>query len=184
MTRSIRAALGALALAFIPLAAFAGITAGTTLTGTLDQDITSANAVVGQGFTMSNVHSSNYDVNGATIYGHVAAVQRAGQGTPAKLELVVDKVNTRSGNVYQVGGFVSQANVTTKSNATKEGVGALAGAVAGSILTHGSTTGLLAGAAGGYLIAHNSRENVTISQGSTVSVELSQSRRQSSVYHH
>ncbi|MFN2528955.1 MAG: hypothetical protein ABR584_09605 [Candidatus Baltobacteraceae bacterium] len=185
MIRTLRAGAIALSLVFIPFIAAAQLTPGTTLTGTLDQDINSQNAVVGQGFTISNAHSSNYNINGATIYGHVADVQRAGQGTPGKIELAIDKVNTRSGNVYAATGYVAQANVQTKSNATKEAVGAIAGAVVGNILTHGGgkTAGTLAGAAGGYLLAKNNKAAVTIGAGSTVSVQLSSSRRQSSVYH-
>ena len=184
MIRTLRASAVALTLAFIPIIAAAQLTGGTTLTGTLDQDLNSGNAQVGQTFTISNAHSSNYNVNGATIYGHVVAVQRAGQGTPGKIELAVDKVNTRSGNVYAATGYVTDAPVTTKNNTTKEAVGGIAGAVVGSLLGHGSTTAVLAGAAGGYLLAKNNRQNVTLSAGSTINVQLSQARRQSSVYHH
>jgi len=185
MIRTLRAGAIALSLVFIPFIAAAQVTPGTTLTGTLDQDINSQNAVVGQSFTISNAHSSNYNVNGATIYGHVSNVQRAGQGTSGLIELTVDKVNTRSGNVYLATGYVSQANMTTKNNTTKEAVGAIAGAVVGNILTHGGgkTLGTLAGAAGGYALAKNNRANVSVAAGSTVSVQLSSSRRQSSVYH-
>lgn len=184
MNRIFRTILAGLGFVLIPAAALAALTGGTTLTGTLDQSISSKDAYVGQTFTISNAHSSDYNVNGATIYGHVVAVQRAGQGTPGKVTLAIDKVNTRSGNVYVVSGFVTDAAETTKSNATKEAVGALAGAVVGNILTRGGakTTGTLAGAAGGYILAKNNRENVTISQGTGISVRLSAARRQAT--HH
>ncbi|MDQ6930205.1 MAG: hypothetical protein M3126_06020 [Candidatus Eremiobacteraeota bacterium] len=187
MIKTLRASAVALTLAFIPAIALAQVSPGTTLNGTLDQDINSQNAQVGQTFTISNAHSSNYNINGATIYGHVVSVQRAGQGTPGKLELQIDKVNTRSGNVYAATGYVSNANMTTKSNAGKEAVGAIAGAVVGSLLGHGGggkTFGTLAGAAGGYLYAKNSRENVNIAAGSNVSVAVSTARRQSSPPRH
>ena len=186
MIRILRTSAIALSLVFIPFIAAAQLTPGTTLTGTIDQDINSQNAVVGQSFTISNAHSSNYNINGATIYGHVSAVQRAGQGTPGQIQLTVDKVNTRSGNVYLASGYITEANVQTKSNATKEAVGAIAGAVVGNILTRGAGKqgGMLAGAAGGYLLAKNNKAAVTIAAGTPVSVQLSSTRRQSSVYHH
>ena len=186
MISTLRASAIALTLAIIPAVALAQVTGGTTLSGTLDQTLSSANAQVGQTFTISNAHSSNYNINGATIYGHVVSVQHAGQGTPGKLELVIDKVNTRSGNVYAATGYVSDAQMTTKKNTTNEVVGAVAGGIVGSLLGHGGggkTFGTLAGAAGGYLYAKNARQNVSMASGTNVSVALSTARRQSSIYH-
>ena len=182
-----RASAIALTLAFIPAIAMAQVAPGTTLTGTLDQTLSSGNATVGQSFTISNAHSSNYNINGATIYGHVVSVQKAGQGTPGKLELVIDKVNTRSGNVYAATGYVSAAEMTTKKNTTNEAIGAVAGGIVGSLLGHGGggkTFGTLAGAAGGYLYAKNARQQVSINSGTNVSVAISTARRQSGIRHY
>ena len=74
-------------VALAPLAASADLTAGTQLTGTMDKALSSNHAQVGETFTLSNVHSSNHDVNGATVYGHVSKVQAAGQGTPGRIGL-------------------------------------------------------------------------------------------------
>lgn len=185
MNRILRPALITMAFALVPFMAAAAISPGTTLTGTLDQSISSKDAQVGQSFTISNAHTSDYNINGATIYGHVVSVQRAGQGTPGKVELAIDKVNTRSGNVYQASGYVTDAAEVTKSNATKEGVGAIAGAVLGNILTRGGGKmgGTVAGAAAGYILAKNNRENVTIGAGTNINVQLSSARRQASIYH-
>ena len=71
MIRRLSTLLAAAALAVVPLAASAQITAGTELSGTIDQSLDSKSAVVGQRFTMSNVHSQDNNINGATIYGHV-----------------------------------------------------------------------------------------------------------------
>jgi len=184
MKRILRPAFITMAFAMIPFMAAAAIAPGTTLTGTLDQSISSKDAQVGQGFTISNAHTPDYNINGATIYGHVVSVQRAGQGTPGKVTLAIDKVNTRAGNVYQVSGFVTDAAEVTKSNASKEGASAIAGAVLGNILTRGAakTTGTIAGAAAGYILAKNNRENVTIGAGTGISVQLSTARRQASIY--
>nr|MDQ2663796.1 hypothetical protein [Candidatus Eremiobacteraeota bacterium] len=56
------------AATLIPIAGLAAIAPGTTLSGTMDQSINSSSAQVGQTFTISNAHSPNYNINGATIY--------------------------------------------------------------------------------------------------------------------
>ncbi len=181
MIRKFSALAATAVLALLPLVASAQISPGTQLVGTIDQNLSSKDAQVGQTFTMSDVHSANHDINGATIYGHVSQIQRAGQGKPGQIQLQVDKVNTRSGNVYKIVGYVANAQVTTKSNATKE-IGATAvGALVGGLIGH-NTVGALLGGAGGLLYAKNSRENVSISQGTTVTVQISSSLRQAS--HH
>ena len=78
------------ALALVPQVAFAAISPGTQLVGTLDTSLNSKDAQVGQTFTMSGVHSADNNITGATVYGHVISVQRAAQGTPGKIELGVD----------------------------------------------------------------------------------------------
>ncbi len=166
------------ALMFVPSLSSAAISPGTSLVGSIDQDLTSANATVGEPFTISNVHSPDNHITGATIYGHVSKVQRAGQGTPGAIELEIDRVHTRAGNDYQVQGYISDAKVITKSNLTKEAVAGLAGAVLGSILMRKNGTGALLGAAGGYLYAKNNRQNVTIPQGSAITTKVSVARRQ------
>jgi hypothetical protein len=170
------------AFALLPMVSSAAISPGTVLSGTMDQNISSGSAQVGPTFTISNAHSANYNINGATSYGHVSSVQKAGQGRPGKIQLTVDRIHTRAGNTYVTAGYVTSAQVITKSNATKEAVAGLAGAVVGSILTHGKTLGVLAGAAGAYLLAKNNRENVTINPGTKITVQLSQTRRQASHY--
>jgi hypothetical protein len=166
-------------LALLPLLAAAQITPGTVLVGTMDQTLSSKDAQVGQPFTISNAHSLNYNISGATIYGHVANVQRAGQGTPGRIDLEFDKVNTRSGNVYRVVGYAANVQLITKANTGKEAVAAGAGALLGSLLTH-RTFGTLAGAAAGYVVAKNNRAQVEIPQSSVISVRIEQSRRQAS----
>jgi hypothetical protein len=147
------------------------------LTGSIDQSLDSGSAQIGQTFTISNAHSPNHDINGAVIYGHVDAVQRAGQGTPGKVHLAFDKVNTRSGSVYQIHGYAESMQVSTKRNTTKEALSTAGGALVGGLLGHG--IGAIIGGGAGYAISHNSRQNVTIPSGSLISVQITQSRRQS-----
>ena len=176
MIRSLTAAAVAALVAIVPLAAAAQLTPGTTLTGTLDQNLDSKSVQVGQTITISNAHSPNHDINGATIYGHVDSVQRAGQGTPGKIHLAFDKVNTRSGNIYQISGYASSMKVDTKANSTKEIASTAGGALVGGLLGHG--IGAIIGGGAGYAISHNNKQNVSLPSGSLVSVQVTQSRRQ------
>ncbi len=163
-------------VAAAPLAAVAQLAPGTTLTGTIDQDLSSGSVQVGQPFTISHAHSADRDITGATIYGHVDNVQHAGQGTPGKIHLAFDKINTRSGDVYRISGYASDMKVTTKSNSTKEIASTAGGALIGGLLGHG--LGAVIGGGAGYAISKNSRQNVTIPQGSYVTVQVTRSRRQ------
>ena len=158
-----------------PHIASAQLHPGTKLVGDIDRTLNSKDAQVGQSFQLHSVHTTNHDINGATLYGHVAHVQRAGQGTPAKIELDVDKLNTASGSIYKVSGEVLNVEVNTKSNAGKEAMAAGGGALVGGLL--GGGTWALIGAAGGFVVAKNSRQNVTIPQGSLVTVQVTQVSR-------
>lgn len=171
-------ACSAILFVIAPIAAFAGITPGSDIVGTIDRDINSKTAQVGQPFLITDAHTTNYDINGATVYGHVSAVQRAGRGTPGKLVLAVDKVNTRSGNVYKITGYTTNVKVQTKSNIGREAGAGAAGALVGGLIAH--TAGAIIGAAGGYLIAKNNREDVTVPRSSLITVHLTQTRRQAS----
>jgi len=177
-TLSTLAAVAALALA--PLAASAQIGPGTELSGTIDQQLDSKSAVVGQRFTMSNVHSQDNNINGATIYGHVDSVQSAGQGRKAQISLAFDKLHTRSGGSYALSGRATAIQENTKSNAVNEAGGAVAGMIVGNILGKklGTNMGGLLGAAGGYIYAKNAKQNVTIPANSAVTVQVLQARRQ------
>ena len=130
----------------------------------MDQSLDSKSVQVGQRFTMSDVHTQDNDINGATIYGHVSDVQRAGQGRTAKIELAFDKLHTRSGNSYALSGRAQNVQANTKNNTLKEVGGAVAGMIVGNVLgkmVHTNVGGLL-GAGGGYILAKNSKENITI----------------------
>ena len=180
MIRRISTILAAAAIAFVPLAASAQISAGTELSGTIDQSIDSKSAVVGQRFTMSNVHSQDNNINGATIYGHVDSVRAAGQGRSAQISLALDKLRTRSGGSYALDGRVVAAQENTKSNVVNEAGGAVAGMIVGNILGKklGTNAGGLLGAAGGYVYAKNAKQNVTIPANSAVTVQVIRARRQ------
>jgi len=177
MGRKLTAVFATALFASLPIATLAQLAPGTTLTGNIDQNLSSNHAYAGEPITISHVGSSNGQIRGATMYGHVSGVRAAGQGTPGKITLAFDKVATRSGAVYQISGYASHVDVQTKNNTLKEVGGAAAGALVGGLLFHG--VGALVGAAGGGLLAKNNRQDVNIPQGSSVSVEVVRSRRQS-----
>jgi hypothetical protein len=168
--RSIGAALAMCALTLLPLVAAAQLTPGTTLQGYMNQGITSKNAYVGQTFSISGVHSPNHDINGATAYGHVTYVQKAGQGTSGKLKVAFDKIYTRSGNMYRIDATTTKIDVNTKSNATKEALAGAGGALVGGLL--GGGIGAVIGGGGGFLYAKNNRQDVDIPDGSTVTFRV------------
>ena len=176
MVRKFVIATFAALFAVLPLAASAQIEPGSTLVGTVDQNLNSGSAQPGQPFTISRARTTDGSIRGATIYGHVASVQRAGQGTPGKIRLAFDRVTTRSGAVYQVEGYASQVDVVTKNNTGKELIGAAAGALVGGLLFHG--VGALVGAGTGGLFAKNNRQNVTVPAGSQITVRIVRMRRQ------
>ena len=180
MIRKLALALTAAAVAFIPLAASAAITPGTELAGTIDQNLSSKDAVVGQRLTISNVHSQDNNITGATIYGHVDSVQAAGQGTPGKISIAFDTLKTRAGNTYALTGRATGITENTKSNVVNEAGGAVAGMIVGNILGKklGTNAGGLLGAAGGYIYAKNAKQNVTIPQNSVVTVQVVRAARQ------
>ena len=79
-------------LAFVAataIAAQAALTSGSLLNGTLNQDLSSNHAYVGESVTLSNVTSADGSgsVTGGTLYGRVTSVQKAGQGRPGKIQL-------------------------------------------------------------------------------------------------
>jgi hypothetical protein len=177
MVRKLTTIAASALFAILPIVALAQLTPGTILTGSFDQNLSSNHAQVGDTVTISNAHSENNDINGAKVYGHVSSVESAGQGRPGKIAFAFEKVAMRSGNVYSIQSYTTDVNVQTKSNAGKELGGAAAGALVGGLLGHG--VGALIGAAGGAVAAKNNRQNVLVPQGSSISVRIVRSRRQS-----
>ncbi len=166
------------------IAAQAALTSGSLLNGTLTQDISSNHASVGQSVTLSNVTSADGSgsVVGGTLYGHVSAVQPAGQGRPGKISFAFTRLVTGSGT-YSVDTTVTQTQTNTKNNIAKEAGGALAGMLVGNMIGktvfHTGAGGFL-GAAGGFLLAKNNHQNINLQRGSVVQVRVnSVTRRQS-----
>ncbi len=174
------AAIVAAIIGLVPLTAAAQVGPGTLLVGNMDQSLDSKSVQVGQRFTISDVHSQDNNINGGVIYGHVSDVQRASQGRPGKIELAFDKLHTRAGASYALTGRATNVQTNTKNNGLKEAGGALAGLLVGNLIGKklGTNLGGALGAGGGYLYAKNNKENVTIPQHASVSVQVTQARRQ------
>lgn len=172
-------------MAVTMVAAQAALTSGSLLNGTLDQNLSSNRAYVGEPVTLSNVTSNDGSgsVVGGKLYGRVTFVQAAGQGRPGKLKMYFTTLVLRNGATYNVSTTLVQSNTQTKNNTAKEVGGAVAGMLVGNMLGktifHSGAGGLL-GAAGGFLLAKNNKENVNIPAGSVVQVRIdSVVRRQS-----
>ena len=146
------------------------IPADTVVPVTLDQEISSATAYVGQPFTATVVSSNPGDSEfpaGTRIEGKVSSVQKKQGNEPGILELSFNAArlpdNSRVGingalismdndSVKTVGGRVVAQGDKDKNDSLKVvGIGAGAGYVIGRLLKKNSTVSALLGAAGGYL---------------------------------
>jgi len=183
MRHLIASAAAVLSILMVAQVASAAPYAGAQYAGTITTSVDSGSASVGQAVTLRNVTSEDGSVRGATMYGRVTRVIRAGQGRPAQLQMTFTRLVLPSGASYAINGVVTGMQAQTKNNALKEVGGAVAGMIVGNIIGktifHASSgIGGFLGAAGGYLIAKNNRENVTVPQGSAVRVTLRTVRRQ------
>jgi hypothetical protein len=157
------------------------IAPGMDLTGTMDQAISSSSAHIGDRFVISNVTSgADGAVTNATIYGHVADVTTAGQGRNARVRLSFDWIRLYDGKQFPLDARPVHIKVVTKSNGSREGIGAVVGDLLGNYIGKVIGVGLLGplGLVGGYLIAHNARQNVTIPQNSLITLQIIRSLRQ------
>lgn len=183
MRHLIASAAAVLSILMVAQVASAAPYAGAQYAGIITTSVSSGNAVVGQAVTLRNVTSEDGSVKGATMYGRVTRVVRAGQGRPAQLQMTFTRLVLPSGATYAIDGVVTGMQAQTKNNALKEIGGAVAGMIVGNIIGktifHASSgIGGFLGAAGGYLIAKNNRENMNVPQGSAVRVTLRSARRQ------
>jgi hypothetical protein len=164
-------------LLLAPVAASAALAPDTVVSGQLTSTLDSHNASVGDRFTLTNVSSDNGRLRGATIYGHIKRVERAGQGRNAKIALAYDFLRSANGHRYRISGHTTNLQVNTRNNTVKEAGGALAGMLVGNYLGKvvGTNAGGVVGAAGGFLVAKNNRENITVPSGSTVTLDIENS---------
>ncbi|HEY0615005.1 MAG TPA: hypothetical protein VGC96_10210 [Candidatus Elarobacter sp.] len=189
MLRKTLQALAVAAIAALPLAASAQyngqygngdtlLPSQTVISGTLEQNITSRTAQVGDPFVLDVQPPFPMDdgrYQGAKVYGHVATVQRAGGMHKGGVSLAFDRLTLTDGTTAalqgQVLSFDAQGN---KSNSTaKTIVGGVVGQIVGNYIGKhiGTDVGGAVGAVGGAILAANTGQNITVPQGSSVSMK-------------
>ena len=150
----------------------------TVIAGTLEQTINSRNAQVGDPFVLDVQAPFPADDNryqGAKVYGHVATVQRAGGMKKGGVTLGFDRLTLVDGTTAALQGqalsFDAQGN---KANSTaKTIVGGVVGQIVGNYIGKhiGTDVGGAIGAVGGAIYAANTGQNITVPQGTTVSMK-------------
>jgi outer membrane lipoprotein SlyB len=205
MSRSILVAVAAAFLVVLPLAALAQYTGATppgagpngdqllpsqtVITGVLEQAISSKTALLGDPFVLDvqpPYPGDDARFQAAKVYGHVAAVSRAGGVKKGSVALAFDRITLADGTTASLSGSV--LSLDAKQQGSK-GARAVIGAVIGDIIGNylgkkiGTNIGGAVGAVGGAIYAANIGTNVTIGPGSTVEMRTTQpstvlSRRQ------
>ena len=191
MLRITLQALAIAAVAVLPLAASAQsngqynngtgdtlLPSQTVITGTLEQTITSRTAQQGDPFVLDvqgpyPMDDSRYQ--GAKVYGHVATVQRAGGMKKGAVNLAFDRLTLMDGTTAALQGQVLSLDAQgNKSNSTaKTIVGGVVGQIVGNYIGKhiGTDVGGAVGAIGGAIVGANTGQNVTVGQGTTVSLK-------------
>jgi hypothetical protein len=171
------------ALAAAPALAQSTIGSGTQIVAHLSTpDIRTNKNQVGDTFAalIAPPYATRY-LQGATVYGHVAAIQSGGQGRTAHLQLALDRIVFSDGQSSRVSA-TSTAIAEIKDNTTaRKALGAGAGAAVGSQTVGrllggalGGVVGIAGGAAAGYAYAKNDRPNFDVQTGARMVFNVSQ----------
>ena len=160
-------------------AAAAAIPSGSTLATTLNLSLNTKSAYTGQPISLLVVAPYPDDatqLEGSKIYGHVAKVQKAGQGRNPELELALDSI-VLAGSTKRMPIHAAISKIAPKQgpNVLYGAAGALVGMLFGNWVGKmvGTNAGGAIGAAGGFLLASNNKKNIEVPEGSAVSVQLS-----------
>lgn len=159
-------------------AAKAPIPSGSVINATLETELNSASAYIGQPITLLVAQSAQGNpaaLAGATIYGKVIQAQAAAQGTNPVVQIAVDSI-AFAGNTdpQPIAAKVLKIDPTSGSVIAKEAVGTLGGMLIGNWIGKSldSNQGGLIGAVGGYLLTSNSKSNIRVPSGTPVTLEL------------
>jgi len=163
---------------------------GTTVVGVLDNLLSTRTAAVGDRFTLQVRGPREFE--GATIEGHVSAVQRSGRLTGRSvLTLDFDNIRLRDGRQYRFAGLVdgvrtpngetvkidtegavredSQTSKTVQRAAIGTAIGAIIGAIAGG--GKGAAIGAVVGAGGGAGSVYiQGRDDLELERGTEITV--------------
>jgi hypothetical protein len=182
--QSLQALAVAAFAATLPLAASAQATGDTLLpsqtviNGTLEQQISSRTAQVGDPFVLdvqSPFPADDQRYNGAKVYGHIATVAHAGGMKKGSVALAFDRLTLMDGTTAALQGSVLSLDAQgNKANSTaKTIVGGVVGQIVGNYIGKhiGTNVGGAVGAIGGAIYAANTGQNITIGQGSQVALK-------------
>ena len=164
----------------------------SVITGTLEQSINSRTSQVGDPFVVdvqAPFPADDQRYQGAKVYGHVSQVTHAGGMKKGRVDLAFDRLTLVDGTTAAVQGQV--LSVDPQGNRANQTTKTIVGGVVGQILGNyvgkhiGTDVGGAIGAVGGALYGASTGQNVTINQGSTVSMKTTApatvlSRRQGS----
>jgi hypothetical protein len=187
MFRKALLAIAVAAFAALPLAAAAQpynggggdtlLPSQTVITGTLEQTINSRSAQVGDPFVLDVAPPYPGDdqrFQGAKVYGHVAAVQRAVGTKHGQVNLGFDRLTLMDGTTASLTGQLLSLDAKQGGNtAGRSIVGAVVGQIIGNYIGKhiGTDIGGAVGAIGGGIYAGNLGTNVTVGQGTTVALK-------------
>jgi len=162
----------------------------SVVTGTLEQSINSKSANVGDPFILDVQAPFPADDNrysGAKVYGHVQGVTHASMNHKGVVQLATDRITLSDGTTASLNTTILSVDPQgNKANSTaKTIIGGAVGQVLGNYIGKhiGTNIGGAVGMIGGALYASTTGQNVTLPQGSSVSVKTTQpatvlSRRQ------
>jgi hypothetical protein len=179
LTSPMVAALAALATStwIVPAQAAQTISAAVALSGPISESLDSGITPAGTLFAIKiEPPYPSSALQSSTVYGHVAWVQKAGQGTNAGMSLSFDRIQLSNGHSYPIhASLLADDQVVDKHGGRTVAVTA-AGMGVGNMIakTWGGSAGGAAGAAAGFLLARNHRDNFHIPQGSIVRLQLTQ----------
>ena len=187
MFRTSLLALATAAIAVLPLAASAQYSGDTLLpsqtvvSGALEQSLNSKSANVGDPFVLDvqpPYPADDQRFAGAKVYGHVSAVTHASLSKKGVVQLATDRIVLNDGTTASLNSQV--LSIDAQGNRGNSTVKAIGGAVIGNVLgnfigkTVGTNVGGAIGAIGGAIYGANTGQNVTLNQGSQVSVKTTQ----------
>jgi len=150
----------------------------SVITGSLEQSINSKSSQVGDPFVIdvqAPFPADDQRYQGAKVYGHVANVTHAGGTRKGRVDLAFDRLTLVDGTTASLQGQVLSADPqgNRANQTTKTIVGGVVGQILGNYVGKhiGTDVGGAIGAIGGALYGASSGQNVTITQGSTVSMK-------------
>jgi hypothetical protein len=167
----------------VPASAQSTIDDGTQIAVHLNSpDIRTNKNNVGDTFSaaVTEPYATRY-LRGATVDGHIAAIQSGGQGRTAHLKLQLDRIVFSDGQSEPISAYSTKINEIKDNTTARKALGAGAGAAVGSQTIGrvlggalGGVVGIVGGAVGGYAYAKNNRPNFDVQTGARMVFAVAQ----------